>query len=63
MRAPWDRGINMPHVNSKAWCRGSTLSSRSLVFSGNSVAMLASMAQKLPWVSMTPLGSPVVPDV
>ena len=60
---PRESGSNMPQVNSKVWCSGSTESTRSPWVSGNTGASAATSAVKLPCVSITPLGVPVVPEV
>ncbi len=53
----------MPHVSSKVWWSGSTLSTRSVWPSGNSGASDAMSDVRLRCESMTPLGVPVVPLV
>ncbi len=63
IRAPRESGRSMPHVNSKVWWSGSTLSTRSRSVSGKIGASAASSEVKLPCVSITPFGSPVVPLV
>ena len=45
------------------WYSGSTASTRSVGSSPCSALMAAALAARLAWVSITPLGRPVVPEV
>jgi len=60
----WSKGVSMPTVAAKAWNRGSTTSTRSRPGSNtNACRILVVFTTKLVWLSMAPLGRPVVPDV
>ena len=61
--APWASGTSRPVANSKVWCSGSTDSIPSLTPNSNIFDSSDTMKVKLRWVSITPLGLPVVPEV
>ena len=60
---PWDSGASMVTAKALMWYSGSTASTRSWARSACSALMAAALAARLAWVSITPLGCPVVPEV
>ncbi len=61
--APRASGISRPAENSKVWCSGSTESIPSLTPNSKTRDSSDTMKVKLRWLSITPLGLPVVPEV
>ena len=50
-------------MNAKAWCKGRTDSRLSRGSINRNAKILSAFARKFPWLSITPLGVPVVPEV
>ncbi len=61
--APCTSGIRKPAENSNVWCSGSTDRRPSCAYSVKHADSFAAIAVKFLWLSITPLGWPVVPDV
>ncbi len=61
--APCASGTSRPVANSNVWCSGSTDSIPSLTPNSKIFDSSDTMNVKFRWVSITPLGLPVVPDV
>ena len=60
---PWASGASMVTAKALMWYSGSTASTRSRGERACSVLMDKALADRLAWVSITPLGTPVVPEV
>ncbi len=60
---PCSKGVSIPTVAAKAWNMGNTTSTRSSWVKLSASATLAVLASRLAWVSIAPLGRPVVPEV
>ena len=63
MPQPVSSGVSMPTVAAKAWNMGRTTRTRSSGAKPRACATPPALATRLRWLSMAPLGRPVVPEV